>query len=283
MAYRYLSAEEIETRLIEAIGEITYRPDPAIKPALLKAYDHETEELPRDVLASIIANIEMAPEDKTPLCQDTGTFIVLAYVGNELIITGQPLQEIVNNALIKASAKFYLRSSILSDPLYQRINTGNNAPAILHIRIVKGDSLVLHIAQKGGGAENKSRLKMFNPSATDEDIIQFAVDTVILAGAQACPPLILGIGIGGNFETCALLAKQALFVPLNQAHANPLYAELEEKILNAINKTRIGTQGMGGNCTSLAVHIAIAPCHIASLPVAINLQCHAHRHCEIVF
>lgn len=283
MGYRYLSAEEIETKLIAAIGEITYQPDPAIKPALLNVYDEETAELPRDVLASIITNIEIAPEDKIPLCQDTGTFVLFAYVGNELIITGQPLQEIVNSALIKATAKYYLRTSILSDPLFQRVNTGNNAPAILHIRIVQGDSLVLHLAQKGGGAENKSRLKMFNPSATDEHIVQFAVETVIRAGAQACPPLILGLGIGGSFETCALLAKEALFLPLKQANYDPLYAALEDKILKAVNETGIGVQGMGGNCTALAVHIATAPCHIASLPVAINLQCHAHRHCEIVF
>lgn len=283
MAYRYISSQEIETRLVAAIGEITYHPDPAVKPALSIAYELEPEDLPRDVLSSIITNIEIAPNDHIPLCQDTGTFVVFARVGKELIIEGPPLPEIVNSGLIKATKQYYLRCSILSDPLYDRVNTGNNAPAILHISIVEGNSLTLKIAQKGGGAENKSRLKMFNPSATDEDIIQFAVETVILAGAQACPPLILGIGIGGNFETCAILAKKALLSPMEAININPLYAKLENRILRVVNQTDIGAQGMGGTCTALAVHIATAPCHIASLPVAINLQCHAHRHCEIVF
>ncbi|MCK9310208.1 MAG: fumarate hydratase, partial [Candidatus Cloacimonetes bacterium] len=172
----------------------------------------------------------------------------------------------------------YLRASVLTDPLLNRVNSGNNCPAIVHTKIVAGEKLHLHIAQKGGGAENMSRLKMFNPSACPCDVVDYAVETVFLAGSKACPPLIVGIGIGGNFEQCALLAKEALFDNLDARNPEPVYEKLEEDILAAINLTGIGAQGMGGKLTALAVHIKTAPCHIASLPVAVNLQCHSHRH-----
>jgi fumarate hydratase subunit alpha len=180
-----------------------------------------------------------------------------------------------------AQKKFFLRASLLSDPLFARNNTGNNTPVTLHLSQVPGDQLKLLMAQKGGGAENMSRLKMFNPSANDQDIAEFVVETVKRAGAKACPPLVVGLGIGGNFETCALLANRALFDPLNSPNPAEFYARMEQELLEKINATEIGAQGMGGVSTCLAVKIRTAECHIASLPVAVNLQCHAHRHIEI--
>ena len=282
MAYRYVSCETIESELANAIKYITFTPDPEL-PALLKnALANETSEISKDILNCMLKNIELAPKIEIPLCQDTGTLVVFAEIGNQCIIEGPPLPEIINETLIKVSKELYLRPSIVKDPLLQRENTGNNAPAIVHISIIKGDTIKLQIDQKGGGAENMSRLQMFTPSASSEDIKNFVVETVTLAGGNACPPLIIGIGIGGNFETCALLAKKAILRPLSKKNPLKEYAILEQEILESVNATGIGVQGLGGKTTALAVHILTAPCHIASLPVAVNLQCHSHRHIEII-
>ncbi|PKN72829.1 MAG: fumarate hydratase [Candidatus Cloacimonetes bacterium HGW-Cloacimonetes-3] len=281
MKLRTISASEVESKLVEAIGHITFNPDPDILPALQHAYVQETSPLTKDVLNSIITNVDLAGRNSVPLCQDTGSLVVFAEAGNELIIDGEPLESIINHALEICTEKYYLRASIVTDPLFNRDNSGNNSPAIVHIRIVEGNGLRIRIAQKGGGAENMSRLKMFNPGASPADITEFVVESVQLAGAKACPPLIIGVGIGGNFEQCALLAKEALFTPLTETHPNELYANLEKEILKAVNETMIGAQGMGGSITALKVSIKEAPCHIASLPVAVNIQCHSHRHITI--
>ena len=278
---RIVSAATIEVAIIEAIGQISFCPDPGIKPALQRALKEEHEPLAIDVLNTILENLSAAEEDKIPLCQDTGSLVVFAEIGNEVIIEGETLDEIVNNALIQATQKYGLRRSILNDPLYNRQNSENNAPAIIHVHLTKNSKIRLVLAQKGGGAENMSQLKMMNPSATEDDIISFVVRTVIEAGGRACPPLVIGVGIGGNFEDVALLAKRALMRPLGEPNPDPRYAELEHKIFIAVNETGVGTQGLGGKCTALGVQIEVAPCHIASLPVAVNLQCHAHRHIEI--
>ena len=282
MNMRYVSRETIEEELTKAINYITFNPDPEL-PALLKsALADETNDVSKDILNCMLENIKLAPKIEIPLCQDTGSFIIFAEIGNQCSIPDAPLSQIINETLIKVSAELYLRPSILKDPLLHRINTGTNAPAVIHISIVEGDKLILHIAQKGGGAENMSQLKMFTPSANPEDIIDFVIHTVQVAKGNACPPLIIGLGIGGNFETCAILAKKALLAPLS--HKNPVleYAALEQNILKSVNRTGIGVQGMGGKNTALAVHILTAPCHIASLPVAVNLQCHSHRHTTII-
>jgi len=282
MAYRYVSCETIESELANAIKYITFTPDPELPARLKNALANETSEISKDILNCMLKNIELAPKIEIPLCQDTGTLVVFAEIGNQCIIEGPPLTEIINETLIKVSKELYLRPSIVKDPLLQRENTGNNAPAIVHISIIKGDKIKLHIDQKGGGAENKSRLQMFTPSASSEDIKNFVVETVTLAGGNACPPLIIGIGIGGNFETCALLAKKAILQPLSKKNPLKEYAILEQEILESVNATGIGVQGLGGKTTALVVHILTAPCHIASLPVAVNLQCHSHRHMELV-
>jgi len=281
MAIHLIPASVIEERLVEAIGSITFSPDPAIKQALQKGLDQETSELPIDVLNCLISNLDCASEDRVPLCQDTGSLVVFVEIGSDVHIEGGYLPRIIDRALQTATQKYYLRFSIVQDPLYNRSNTGNNTPAIVHYKISEGDGLTIKIAQKGGGAENMSRLKMFTPSSSEDDIIAFVLETVQTSGSRACPPLIIGIGIGGNFETCALLAKEALLLPLNAVNQNENYAKLEQRILKTLNESGIGAQGMGGITTALAVHIGFEPCHIASLPVAVNLQCHAHRHIEI--
>lgn len=282
MSLRFITGAEIADKLYAAIGEITFQPDPALPESLDIAQSKETLELPRDILSTLKLNLEIAKSDRIPICQDTGLLVVFAELGNELVIEGPPLPDIINNTLSIASKDFYLRASTVSDPLFWRINSGSNLPAMVHVRIVKGDKLTLKIAQKGGGAENMSRICMFNPSSTEQDIINFVLETVHIAGGKACPPLVLGIGIGGDFEMCAVMAKEALLQPLNTHNTTQEYASMEAKILTAVNNTGIGAQGMGGVSTALAVHILTAPCHIASMPVAVNVQCHAHRHCEIV-
>ncbi|MDD3234942.1 MAG: fumarate hydratase [Candidatus Cloacimonetes bacterium] len=281
MNTRLVKDSEVEQRVFEAIQFITFNLDPNIKPILDKAYLNEQDPLAKDVLTSIITNIGLAKTNLIPLCQDTGTLVVFAELGNRVLIEGKTLEQAINKALARATETCYLRATVLSDPLFNRVNLGTNLPAIVHTKIVEGSELHLNIAQKGGGAENMSRLKMFNPSACPQDIIDYVVETVSLAGSKACPPLIVGVGIGGNFEQCALLAKKALFVDIYAKHPDPSYRDMEKDMLIAINETKIGAQGMGGNLTALAVHIMTAPCHIASLPVAVNLQCHSHRHLAI--
>lgn len=280
MPGRYLRAEDIVNRVVEAIGFITFHPDPMIETLLQNCLLKEKKELPRDVIHTIISNIQLSPDCGIPLCQDTGSLVVFAELGSALSLE-EDLSSTLNEAMAIAQKKFFLRASLLSDPLFARNNTGNNTPVTLHLSQVPGDQLKLLMAQKGGGAENMSRLKMFNPSANDQDIAEFVVETVKRAGAKACPPLVVGLGIGGNFETCALLAKRALFDPLNSPNPAEFYARMEQELLEKINATEIGAQGMGGVSTCLAVKIRTAECHIASLPVAVNLQCHAHRHIEI--
>ncbi len=282
MPVRHLKADDIIHRIVETIGHITYFNDPQVKSLLQQGLQEEKQELPRDVLHTILSNLELSPRCEIPLCQDTGSLVVFAEMGNELYLD-ETLHGILNRAMSIAQNKYFLRASQLSDPLFARRNTGDNTPVILHMSIVRGNRLKLMIAQKGGGAENMSRLKMFTPSAGVQEIGDFVVETVNLAGAKACPPLIVGLGLGGNFETCASLAKRALFDPLDVPNPQSEYAKLELELLERINATGIGAQGMGGRTTCLAVKIRTAPCHIASLPAAVNLQCHAHRHAEITF
>jgi fumarate hydratase subunit alpha len=278
---RIVSRETIFTAIHRAIRDITYNNDPRVIKAINLSLDTERDELVADVLSAISTNNEISPQDRIPLCQDTGSTIILADIGNEVLIPDASLQEIADLAAAKAQQDLPLRASIVQEPLFERNNTGTNSPAIVHIRQVPGDGLRLRIAQKGGGAENMSFLIMFSPTASIQTIRDTIIGQVIETGSRACPPLVIGIGIGGNFERCAYLAKSALFEPLGRSHPDLRYAALEQDILQGINDQGVGAQGMGGNLSALAVHILFEPCHIASLPVAVNLQCHAHRHIEI--
>ncbi|PKN78712.1 MAG: fumarate hydratase [Candidatus Cloacimonetes bacterium HGW-Cloacimonetes-1] len=279
---RVIPAQVVYDRVIEAISQISYFLDPEVYSALATARRTEQSKLSRDVLQALLDNADVASKQQIPLCQDTGTVVVFASFGSDVFVEGSSLEEIINAAVAKSYADNYLRASIVEDPLYERVNTRNNCPAIIHFDQVPGDKISLHIAQKGGGAENMSVLSMLKPGTEEAEIVELVRQTVCGAGGKPCPPLIIGIGIGGNFETCALLAKKALFVPVEQPNRDPQYAELESKILKTVNDSNVGPQGLGGATTALAVHILTAPCHIASLPVAINLQCHSHRHAHIV-
>lgn len=243
----------------------------------------ETEEsgLCKSVLGDIAANIDCAAELGVPICQDTGMAVVFAEIGQDAHITGGAFEDAVNRGVAEGYVNGRLRLSIVGDP-FERVNTNDNTPAVIHTRIVPGDKIRLTVAPKGFGSENMSRLKMFTPSASKEDIVKFVVETVSLAGSNPCPPIVVGVGIGGDFEYSALLAKKALCRDLNVRHPEPLYAEMEQTMLDGINRLGIGSQGFGGTVTALYVNIEKAPTHIAGLPVAVNIGCHVTRHAETV-
>ncbi len=240
----------------------------------------KTEESPlgKSILEQCVQNAEIAKNERVPICQDTGLAVFFVKLGADVKIDGGLLSEAIHQGVKAGYTEGYLRKSSLRDPLYDRTNTGDNTPAIIHLEIVEGDQIDLTIAPKGGGAENMSRLAMLTPSSGEKGVIDFVVDTVVKAGGNPCPPTVIGVGIGGTFEKVAYLAKKALLRPLGTPNANKKYDELEKEILKRINNSGIGPQGLGGRTTSFAVHIETHPCHLASLPVAVNINCHAHRH-----
>ncbi|MDD2332685.1 MAG: fumarate hydratase [Candidatus Cloacimonetes bacterium] len=283
MFVKEIHPDLIHDRIIAAIAQMSFEPDPLVIDALQKALSIEDNELARDVLSALIQNSMEAPKQKIPLCQDTGTIVCFVEWGRSIHIPHENLQEVINSAVRIAYKQYYLRPSIVEEPLFERRNSLDNSPAIIHYEFSSEEVFKITLAQKGGGAENMSRLYMLKPSADKEEIVELTVKTICEAGGNPCPPLIVGIGLGGNFESVAILAKKALFRPLGQAHPDPRYAKLEQEILRAVNATGVGPQGLGGKTTTLAIHIQTAPCHIASLPLAINLQCHAHRHVTLDF
>lgn len=231
----------------------------------------------KNVLSDIIKNYRIAEEEKMPVCQDTGMAVFFAEIGNDVHIEGKPLNEAINDGVAKGYTDGFLRKSIVSDPI-ERVNTGDNTPAVVHISFVRGDKLKLTIAPKGFGSENMSAIKMLAPSAGIDGVKDFVIKTVSDAGPNPCPPIVVGVGIGGNFESCACLAKRALTLELDVPNPNPKYAALEEELLKRINSLGIGPQGFGGTATALAVKVLAAPTHIAGLPVAVNISCHVTRH-----
>ena len=243
--------------------------------------EKESHPLAKSIFGDLTENIAAANELDIPMCQDTGMAVVFADVGQEARITGGLLSEAVDAGVAEGYVNGLLRCSVVADPI-RRGNTNDNTPAVLHTRLVAGDKLTLTVSPKGFGSENMSAIKMFTPSAPTEDIINFVTDTVKTAGGNPCPPIILGVGIGGDFELCALLAKRALCRPVSQRNPDRLYAELEQRMLEAVNQTGVGAQGFGGDITALAVNIEHYPTHIAGLPVAVNVGCHAARHCTVV-
>ena len=239
------------------------------------AAEEEPGSAARSVLAQLIENQQLARERRRPICQDTGVAVVFADIGRELHIEGD-LQSAVDEGVRQAYVQGYLRKSVL-DPI-TRVNTQDNTPATLHIRFTDGDKLRLTVAPKGFGSENMSRLSMLPPSAGTEGILDFIVSTVVSAGASACPPVVVGVGVGGTMESCALLAKRQLLRPLGTSAARADLAALEAETLRRINASGGGPMGLGGRTSALAVHMDAIPTHIAGLPVAVNLQCHACRH-----
>ncbi|KYO68737.1 fumarate hydratase [Thermovenabulum gondwanense] len=252
-----------------------------VKREINKYYETESSPLGKEVLKDIIKNYKIAEEKNIPICQDTGFAVFFVKLGQDLKIVGGNLTDAINEGVRRGYKNGYLRKSIVNDPLIHRKNTGDNTPAIVHYEIVPGDKLQITFAPKGGGSENMSALRMLKPADGVEGVKKFVLETVDKAGSNPCPPIIIGVGIGGTIEVATLIAKKALLRPIGQPHPQPEIAELEKELLNEVNKLGIGPQGFGGTTTALAVHIETFPAHIASLPVAINIQCHVARHKEI--
>ena len=266
---------KVEEMLLDACENIPCNVLESLKSAL----DKEESLLGKEVIKRIIENDELARKKHLPICQDTGVVVCFLEVGYDVHFDGD-IYQAINNAVSAAYTKGYLRKSVVRHPL-DRVNTKNNAPAITHIKLVEGDKVKIHVAPKGGGSENMSLVKMLIPSDGLEGIKKLVLDTVFNGGGKPCPPIIVGLGIGGNLEKSALLAKQSLFREIDDVNEDPILAKLEEELKEEINKLGVGPMGFGGTQTCLAVKINAYPCHIASLPIAINIQCHAARHKSI--
>jgi len=269
-------------RITEVVADLCqranrYLPEDVIA-ALRAAREAETSETAREILDQLLRNAAIAAEKGIPLCQDTGLAVVFVDLGQQVHLVGGALQEAINEGVRRGYQEGYLRKSVVDDPLDRSSNTGDNTPAVVHVRIVPGDGLSIHVAPKGGGSENMSALWMLTPAQGREGVVEEIVSQVRAAGGKPCPPLVLGVGLGGSFEMAALLAKRALLRPLGQPSPVPEVAKLETDILDAVNATGVGPMGLGGRTTALAVHVERHPCHIASLPLALNVQCHAARH-----
>jgi fumarate hydratase subunit alpha len=249
--------------------------------ALEEGLKKEASPSGRDILGQLLENARLAAGEGLPMCQDTGLTVIFLDVGQEVHVQGD-LEEAVQEGVRTGYDKGYLRKSVVASPVAPRTNTGDNTPAIIHTRIVSGDTLKITVAPKGGGSENMSALAMLKPAQGWEGAKDFVLETVRRAGPNPCPPIIVGVGLGGNFEYSALLAKRALLRTLGRRHPDQATAEREEELLQAINRLGIGPGGFGGKVTALGVAIETHPCHIASLPVAVNINCHAHRHREAV-
>jgi len=275
---------EIHTdRIVEVVREMcmeaNYDLDPEVVRALEEALKIEESPIGRDVLRQLIENAKIAREERVPMCQDCGVATVFAEIGQEVHLVGDYWLDAVNEGVRQGYRDGYLRKSILNDPIH-RVNTKDNTPAVVHLEMVPGDQLKLMVAPKGGGAENMIQMKMLKPSDGVEGIKRLVLETVFQAGTNPCPPIILGVGIGGTLEKTALISKKALFRPLGRPHPDPDIAALEEDLFQAVNDLGIGPMGMGGRVTALAVHVETFACHITSLPVAVSINCHAHRHKE---
>ncbi len=276
---RTITSEKISSAVRQLTMEAASQLEPDILEALLQARDSEESLLARHVLELLISNADIASREKVPVCQDTGVAVLFVEVGQQVAISGS-LEEAIQAGVRSGYQDGFLRKSVC-DPL-TRVNTGTNTPAVIHYEIVEGDQVRIAMLPKGCGSENMSGLTMLPPSAGIEGMVDFVVKQAVEAGPNPCPPIVVGVGMGGSFEKAAYLAKKSLLRPLGEASPRHDLAELEQQILTEINKQGVGVQGLGGNHTALAVHIDSFPSHIASLPVAVNIQCHAHRHKEIV-
>ncbi len=251
-----------------------------VKRAVRKAYEEEESPLGKEILKTILENAEIAEKEKLAICQDTGLAVLFVEKGEDVKVKGG-LVSAINEGVRRGYKEGYLRKSVVACPL-RRKNTGDNTPAIVHTEIVPGDKLKLTVMPKGGGSENMSEVKMLTPAAGAEGVKRYILERIRKSGANPCPPIIVGIGIGGTMEMCAIQAKKALLREIGSPNPDPFYDEMEKELLEMINKTGIGPQGFGGRTTALAVFISTYPSHIASLPVAVNINCHAARHKSVV-
>ncbi|MBN1308988.1 MAG: fumarate hydratase [Chitinispirillaceae bacterium] len=272
-------------RIVDAVRDLCVRAAcdlPAdVLDGLNNAFAAERSPQGRAALSHCIDNAAIAATERMPICQDTGTAVFFVTVGSECRISGGLLGDAINEGCRQGYRRGFLRPSIVGDPLFDRKNTDDNTPAVIHYDLVHGDSLTITLLSKGGGSENMSALRMLKPADGKEGVVAFVVETVAKAGGNPCPPVIVGVGIGGTADTASLLAKRALLRNVGSHHHDARFRELEEEILRHVNTTGNGPQGLGGLVTALAVHIETFPCHIASLPVAVNLNCHAARQATV--
>lgn len=275
---RSISVEEIIKNVKEMCIEANHYLTDDMKDALRESAEAEKAPLGKQILCQLEDNLKIASEDMIPICQDTGMAVIFMEVGQDVHIEGGLLTDAVNEGVRQGYKEGFLRKSVVGDPIF-RENTKDNTPAVIHYDIVEGDQIKITVAPKGFGSENMSRVFMLKPADGIEGVKDAILTAVKDAGPNACPPMVVGVGIGGTFEKCALLAKKALTRPINQHSSIPYVCEMEKELLDKINKTGIGPGGLGGSTTALAVNINTYPTHIAGLPVAVNICCHVNRHC----
>ncbi len=279
---REITTEQITQEVARLCIEANYYLGEDVLDVLHDARENEVSPVGQAVLDQILQNIEISNRGELPLCQDTGLLVAFLELGQEVHIVGGDLYEAINEGVRQGYKVGYLRKSVVDKPFSARVNTKDNTPAVIHTEIIPGDRLKITVCPKGGGSENMSYLKMFSPAAGRQGIIDWVVECVDKSGANPCPPIIVGVGIGGTVDQTTLIAKKSLLRPVGQPHPDPEVAALEAEILERVNKLGIGPQGLGGRVTALAVHVETFPCHIASMPAAINIQCHSARHKEAV-
>jgi fumarate hydratase subunit alpha len=279
---REIPCDQIAQTVAQLCIEANYCLGDDVLAALRRARDTEASPVGREVLDQLLQNANIARDERMPLCQDTGLTVVCVEMGQDVRIVGGALYRAINDGVRQGYEEGYLRKSVVERPFSARTNTTDNTPAVIHCEVVAGDRLTLKVVPKGGGSENMSSLAMLSPADGRGGVADFVVQTVERAGANPCPPTIIGVGVGGTAERAMWLAKHSLLRELGQPSSDPEVAELEREILVRVNKLGIGPGGLGGSTTSLAVHIETHPCHIASLPVAVNIQCHSARHKEAV-
>ena len=274
---REVSVEEITNNIAEMCIKVCHELSDDMKACLFDAYDKETSEIGKKILGQLKENLEIAREEMIPICQDTGMAVIFLKVGQEVHFTGGDITDAVNEGVRLGYTNGYLRKSVVSDPI-ERVNTKDNTPAVIHYEIVPGDKVEITLAPKGFGSENMSRIFMLKPADGIEGVKKAIITAVKDAGPNACPPMVIGVGIGGTFEKCAIMAKEALTRPAGEHSSVSYIKDLEEEMLGRINELNIGPAGLGGNTTAFAVNINTYPTHIAGLPVAVNICCHVNRH-----
>lgn len=281
MEIRTIKAETITDTVERLFKDLNYNIGNDISEALCNAQKNEESPVGKAVIAQLLENNKIAAEEKIPICQDTGMAVLFVEYGERVVIDGN-FKEAVEEGVRRAYIGGYLRKSVVTDPVFDRVNTKDNTPAIIYTDIVEGDKIKILAGCKGFGSENMSKIKMLTPSAGIEGVKQFILDAVKYAGPNPCPPIVVGIGIGGTFEKAAQLAKKATLRPINTKNEDPRYAKLEDELIEEINKMGFGPAGLGGNTTAIGVNVETYPTHIAGMPVAVNICCHAARHKEAV-
>lgn len=281
MEIRTIKAETITDTVEKLFKDLNYNIGNDISEALCNAQKNEESPVGKAVIAQLLENNKIAAEEKIPICQDTGMAVLFVEYGERVVIDGN-FKEAVEEGVRRAYVGGYLRKSVVTDPVFDRVNTKDNTPAIIYTDIVEGDKIKILAGCKGFGSENMSKIKMLTPSAGIEGVKQFILDAVKYAGPNPCPPIVVGVGIGGTFEKAAQLAKKATLRPINTKNEDPRYAKLEDELIEEINKMGFGPAGLGGNTTAIGVNVETYPTHIAGMPVAVNICCHAARHKEAV-